>query len=434
MRTYGLFAWFRSLGNQRGQVAILVGASALMLAGFGALAVDVGNYTHQRQRLQNALDAASLAGAHKLPLNPNNNAEIVARDFLESNGFGREMNVSYGCLVRRDPDNPTQPIETDVLSLCKQYRDQPFNCQDNDQCYRDCRFDFNPAVINPGCNVIRVNKSVSVPLLLAPIASAFTAFEADLKSDACRGLCGTPPDLDAMIIIDRSSTMNRPNGAAVEELQITQARQGARDVVRDTSFVEQLHFVGVAIMPPDNGVTLISPLTDGYNALADLIDAHPSLQFGAGSNTDLAGTIRVATDELFKDPLRQGVNKQIIILTDGAPDACQAAVEEAQRAKDRGVQIFTIGYGLDPVNLGTCDDQNVSEFQFAPPAELLAVVASNNSEDDQINCEAENDDNDNFLCQTEGEPIAPVFERVILQILNDVGEGSSLVDLTPHQP
>ena len=55
-----------STGNERGVATIIVALSLLMLAGFAALAIDVGHIMVVRNELQNAADAAALAGARSL--------------------------------------------------------------------------------------------------------------------------------------------------------------------------------------------------------------------------------------------------------------------------------------------------------------------------------------------------------------------------------
>ena len=54
-------------GNQRGGAAILFAVSATVLIGFGAMAVDVGNFFYEKRKLQTANDLAVLAAASDLP-------------------------------------------------------------------------------------------------------------------------------------------------------------------------------------------------------------------------------------------------------------------------------------------------------------------------------------------------------------------------------
>lgn len=69
-------------GNQRGGAAILFAVSATALIGFGAFAVDVGNFFYEKRKLQTANDLAVLAAASDLP-----RALAAARASATQNGF-----------------------------------------------------------------------------------------------------------------------------------------------------------------------------------------------------------------------------------------------------------------------------------------------------------------------------------------------------------
>ena len=71
--------------SERGQVLVLAMVSMVALLGFVAMAVDVGLLLHERRTLQNAADAAALAGAAELPDNPAL-AVSKAQDWAAKNG------------------------------------------------------------------------------------------------------------------------------------------------------------------------------------------------------------------------------------------------------------------------------------------------------------------------------------------------------------
>ncbi|RYE33420.1 MAG: hypothetical protein EOP23_08930 [Hyphomicrobiales bacterium] len=70
------------LGDQRGGTAILFAVSATALFGFGAMAVDVGNFFYEKRKLQTANDLAVLAAASDLP-----RALAAAQASATQNGF-----------------------------------------------------------------------------------------------------------------------------------------------------------------------------------------------------------------------------------------------------------------------------------------------------------------------------------------------------------
>ncbi|WP_199091013.1 pilus assembly protein TadG-related protein [Bosea sp. ASV33] len=68
--------------NQKGGAAILFAVSATVLIGFGAMAVDVGNFFYEKRKLQTANDLAALAAASDLP-----RAQAAAQASAGQNGF-----------------------------------------------------------------------------------------------------------------------------------------------------------------------------------------------------------------------------------------------------------------------------------------------------------------------------------------------------------
>jgi hypothetical protein len=74
------------LKGERGQALAIAALGMVVVGGFAALAVDVGIFLHERREIQNAADAAALAGAVELPEAP---AEAEARvlEWAEKNGI-----------------------------------------------------------------------------------------------------------------------------------------------------------------------------------------------------------------------------------------------------------------------------------------------------------------------------------------------------------
>jgi len=74
----------KDLKRERGSVVILVALGLTTLLGFGALVTDVGMFYAQKAKLQNAVDAAALAGVQELPKDPSR-AEQFAQDYATRN-------------------------------------------------------------------------------------------------------------------------------------------------------------------------------------------------------------------------------------------------------------------------------------------------------------------------------------------------------------
>ncbi len=82
------------LNNSKGSVLILVTAGMVAFMGFAALAIDVGMLVVGKSRLQNAVDAAALAGAQELP-HSTSQADSIARDYVSTNVLSGKIEDLY---------------------------------------------------------------------------------------------------------------------------------------------------------------------------------------------------------------------------------------------------------------------------------------------------------------------------------------------------
>lgn len=103
---------FGSHSNERGSVSILVAISMTVLMAFAAIVIDVGRIALEKQSLQNALDAATLAGALELPDNTTA-ARQIAIAYFTQNGFPETAIQQINFLNSNKTINITadQPVE-----------------------------------------------------------------------------------------------------------------------------------------------------------------------------------------------------------------------------------------------------------------------------------------------------------------------------------
>lgn len=94
----------RWLADERAIVAPVTALSLVILLGFSSLVVDGGLLFHQRRVLQNAADAAALAGAHELPRNPSQ-ARVIAEDYVLINGATLEEIASVEVTTVFNPND-----------------------------------------------------------------------------------------------------------------------------------------------------------------------------------------------------------------------------------------------------------------------------------------------------------------------------------------
>ncbi|MEH6953576.1 pilus assembly protein TadG-related protein [Neobacillus drentensis] len=80
------FFRFLNLRDESGAALVIVAISMVVLLGFTALVIDVGRLYSEKSNLQNALDAAALAGAQGLKVSE---AQAItnAKEVAQSNGF-----------------------------------------------------------------------------------------------------------------------------------------------------------------------------------------------------------------------------------------------------------------------------------------------------------------------------------------------------------
>ena len=79
---------FRKLKNdERGSIPVLVALSLTVLLGFSALTVDFGMMASNKQSMQNACDAAALAGAVDLMNGRSGTVTATGYDYAAINGY-----------------------------------------------------------------------------------------------------------------------------------------------------------------------------------------------------------------------------------------------------------------------------------------------------------------------------------------------------------
>jgi Flp pilus assembly protein TadG len=92
--------WKRQLkkliGNEQGNVLVLVALSMVVLCGFTALVTDVGSLFLEKSQLQKSVDAAALAGAQKLPESQNDAVDQAIAVAAKNNVTITDSDVKTG--------------------------------------------------------------------------------------------------------------------------------------------------------------------------------------------------------------------------------------------------------------------------------------------------------------------------------------------------
>jgi hypothetical protein len=285
-----------------GQGLVLAALVMIVILGFAAMAVDVGYWFSQKGEVQNAVDAAALAGARELP-NNYQQAQAKAREYLLKNGVdttkGDTITITFRCTstyqVACDPT--TNHWDTIVVSVQRQV-----------QAWFARVFDIQHALVG------------------------------DVHAAGCNGPCGGAAyqPADVVQILDRSSSMTSTD--------MTNAKNAAKALLE--YFQPSLQHVGLGVLGPSNITTICSSPNAGglgihaatggewlpVHLMSDYQNSNGTLNTNSllvktincldnsQVQTDLGEPIKAATDYL-KLYGRSGMTWGIILLTDGAANA-----------------------------------------------------------------------------------------------------------------
>ncbi|HWB55564.1 MAG TPA: pilus assembly protein TadG-related protein [Gaiellaceae bacterium] len=338
----------RLRNDERGQVVVLLAVTLVVLLGSAALVIDVGRAYLAKRHLQSSADAAATAGALELP-NPTN-AEAYALDYS-----GRDS--------AKNDNNKLPSVSTTVTTKC-----------------------ISLAPCNP-VNAVVVEQTTVVPTIFAKVLG-IDQFTIRAKATACSP-CSSKP-LDIMLVLDRTGSMcqfsNGSSDPACTDLQ--NAKAGLLEFVQYMD--PSIHKIGFNVFPPrtSSGSSCATPASSNYNSTTAVYNIVPlstnyknadgslntssslvsriNCQTGGGS-TAYANAIEQAQAELTGARGRPGVQKVIVMFSDGAANTgptyysttspyrrqpCHQGITSAGVVKDAGTLIYTIGYDLDAVGGG----------------------------------------------------------------------------------
>ncbi len=389
------------VGDERGQVLVLMAAAMVVVIAFAGFAIDVGHaYLVQRQ-LQAATDASALAGALDLP----NSAQAIqtAKNYGPQPGKRNALTSNDNAAFAVDPDGSSYPKTTCVQAILTGC---PGNGQDN---------------------TITVKSTSAVKTIFARVVG-FDSFTVSANSTACSP-CSVKP-LDIMIVLDRTGSMcqvSNPNGSGVIQDPMVNAidpgtgkpygnPRGCTDLTNAKNGIAtflsllkpQFHHVGLTVLPPvtdastkagrcstpsaqtfnyDNqnaAYTLVGLSSDYLSASSDFavtLDCLPSV-----GRTAYADAIDSAQKQLAAG--RKNVQKVMIFLSDGAANyggtwhpasspyrtnPCHQGITSAGLAKNAKTTIYTIGYDL---NGNGTDPEQCSDAVSITSMQAMQAIAS----------------------------------------------------------
>ena len=436
----------RVRATQSGQTLVLFAIFFTVILGAAALVLDQGMLRKANMDLANSLDSGALAGVPFLP-DDTTTAEQVAREYVQLNYPGSlpdsDVDVSFRCLIGVKANG--QPRLTDVPDACDPGKHATWTV-DGDTAYARCQ----PA-LGHVCNVIHLTAPAEVDYSFAPALGVDSGSTGARSAAACKGLCGTPPQVpvDLVMVLDRTNSMSGVDTANMQ-LAAEDVRQSLNPDIQwiGLSFLHRSKTKGNCYSKPDNSSNWTANIPadlrnwvpyglTGTGAAFDTDYSHDGSRFkvaiecldnSSGQGTVLSDPIRMATYEL-ETYGRAEATKAIIVLSDGKPtnsasasvrsysNYCEESYLAAEAAKTKGIEVFTVGFGLDGANDDVCSD-TASPWTGVMASDLLAAMATDSAND---GCPAnENDDGDHFFClpKTPGHSpeLSYAFERAVTQL------------------
>jgi Putative Flp pilus-assembly TadE/G-like/von Willebrand factor type A domain len=440
--------------GERGQVIVLFTFFIVVLLGFAAIVVDLGVLRNANQNLWNALDSGALAGAMNLPAD-GNAAKLTGMQYADSNYPGTippgRVTQSFRCLIG-DRNHDNLPDLSDIPMTCNPGVVAPsaWRCG-----HGICTAPCDPAE-GDTCNTLVMTGSVSVPFRFGGAVGVNDGDTQVVTSAACKGPCGSEPValVDVALVVDRTSSMsgvdttNARNAAdSVRKLYNPAAQWlsfgmlGPSQVGSGSCSTTPASAIGSAGLPTDlrrwvpvglsgAGASFASDYSAATSPMAKAIACFTNSSTG----TDLTDPIPMASYELLHNG-RSGVNKGIILMSDGQPNNsttstsnyCLQANTAATAAKAQGIEIFTVGFGLDGSNDIACPDTS-GAWKGKMASALLASMATTSVA--EAGCPTtENTDNDHYFCVPKTAGASADLSNAFKTAATSLAQGTKLVEL-----
>ncbi len=439
--------------REHGQVVVLFALFLVVLLAFAATVVDLGVLRNANQNLWNSLDAGTLAGASQLP-DDGAAAEAMAMRYAGADYPGGlppgTATVSFRCLVG-DRNGDGLPDATDVPLTCDP---GPVSAGAWRCAHGICAAPCDPSA-GDKCNTIVMEGAVSVGYRFAPAVGVDDGSTQTVISAACKGPCGSLPitPVDVVLVVDRTGSMNgvdttnaRAAANSVRQLYNPAAQWLAfgmlgPSLTGQSCATKPATSIGSANAPADLRRWIPIGLTGtgasfgtDYSSSGSPMAAAISCYTNSSTGTDLTDPFPMATYELTHNG-RAGVHKGIIFMTDGQPNNsttstanyCAQADAAATAAKNAGVEVFTVGFGLDGSNDASCPDTSGS-WKGKTATQLLAHMA-NSSLADHGCPGTENSDGDHFFCVAKTTGASADLSDVFKTAASTLAEGTKLVQL-----
>jgi hypothetical protein len=461
--------------HPRGQVIILFAIVLVVIVLFAGIVVDLGMLRNDRQTLLNTMDAAALAGGSRLPVDgsvaPTGGSArsqytlanaLIASTISANYPSLTDYTIVYKCLIGVDTSNPPQPyISRDIPAVCDPHYSLGHAPSASDFVGAGAiRVSSCDPRVGDKCNAVAVTGIATTTYVLAPVVGIKTGSTGAVQSAACRGPCGQSPltPVDVALVIDRTGSMSgtdTKNAKAAANSIVSLYNPALQWLALGTLGPSKIP-PGSCLAAPDGSIGTANPadlrrwvpvgLSGAGSSISPTyakVSSNISCYTNSSTGTDLADPVTMAAYELIHNG-RAGVRKGIILETDGQPNEavgsgpnyCALADAAATAAKNQGIEIFTIGFGLAPSDGGDPRCPDSSGFWRNKTATALLASMSTQptlgitvARPTGTDCTAaENTDLDHFFCQPKSSDLTLVFQAAASQLATGVPH---LVQLYP---
>lgn len=455
----------RRLDREEGVVAVLTALLLVVLLASTAFAIDIALLRHDRAVIQKAVDMGALAGAGLLPVKTPAEADAaVAEALMVAHANAPHVptsyfNITFRCIV----DDPEINGGQDSPSLGISCGPAVKGSWGSNGWTTKRRWASHTCDPYHGdlCNTIVVTGSDIVAYHFAPVIGYNQGSTGSVQAASCTDPCSkTVGPLDVVMVLDRTASMTQAD--------LDNLKNGARSVLDFYDASDQ--YVGLVSLPygattgaqpkctvaspqlypaSQGSLWQVVPIQGGYDNTDGTLNQNSNI--GRAINCMVLAnnpTIRVnGTDRTsaghtnLGDPMdaarqmllaqgRPGVPQVIIFETDGQANQpygmqpCAYLNTKATAAKNAGITVYTIAYGLDSPPVKCTDTSGLFYNKYATTN--LAATATTSTDDLPGGCATtENADGDNYFCTPGSSDLEPVFRRVASAALKH----SRLVDI-----
>lgn len=184
-----------------------------------------------------------------------------------------------------------------------------------------------------------------------------------------------PVDFDTAttLVFDLSTSMDESANNGQTKLEA--AKEASKTIVKTTKNWSQKYNTndGIGVVYFSDNSDILAPQHTDYNYINNVIDAMDTI-----GGTNIYTGIDSAITQL--DAINC-MSKSVILLTDGKDGSRSQTLESARTAADKGIKIFTIGFGnstnaVDESLLMEIAEITGGEYRFASTDDMLGITSS----------------------------------------------------------